>query len=267
MIVVQGIDNTKDFMSSEGILPLFTIESPPKFSYFSSLLNTLVHQVGQLKDTIVNKINHETNLAPLFSVVGEFADIDFTAFKKLEINIVSLFNDAFNTQKSNLKDQFDQQIEEDKQFIYEISALNSLTSQSPVHGQTVIIESRSLSALSNRYGGDSKKVKIAEQMIFESINHIIKSFASKVKSTVIVLPDDSASTGKPVITHRKLEQTIKEKRSTPSQRKDVSFEFNLFLWFGIVLILLVVGGVQLLYSVGSEELPGILSAATHVKKA
>ncbi|KAI5949285.1 hypothetical protein KGF54_005520 [Candida jiufengensis] len=45
-------------------------------------------------------------------------------------------------------------------------------------------------------------------------------------------------------------------------KKDVSVPANLFLWTTIALVLLIVGGIQLLASVGSDPLPGVLDAAT-----
>ncbi|CDK24343.1 unnamed protein product [Kuraishia capsulata CBS 1993] len=51
------------------------------------------------------------------------------------------------------------------------------------------------------------------------------------------------------------------------QKIDYSVEFNLFLWTGVVLTFLFVSGVKLLASCGSEELPGVLVAATVVKKS
>lgn len=53
--------------------------------------------------------------------------------------------------------------------------------------------------------------------------------------------------------------------STCSKR-DVSSQANLLLWTGLGLFLLIVGGIQFLYSVGNENLPGILDAATNPKK-
>jgi hypothetical protein len=45
------------------------------------------------------------------------------------------------------------------------------------------------------------------------------------------------------------------------QKKDVSVETQLFLWTGLGIILTIGAGLSLLYSVGSEPLPGILSVA------
>ncbi|ODV78856.1 uncharacterized protein CANTADRAFT_37194, partial [Suhomyces tanzawaensis NRRL Y-17324] len=49
-------------------------------------------------------------------------------------------------------------------------------------------------------------------------------------------------------------------------KQDISAQANLFLWTTLGLLTLLVGGLQLLYSVGSEALPGVLDAATSSKK-
>ncbi|OWB84614.1 hypothetical protein B5S33_g3263 [[Candida] boidinii] len=50
-------------------------------------------------------------------------------------------------------------------------------------------------------------------------------------------------------------------------KKDVSVEFNLFLWIGIVLTFAFAAGIKLLVSIGEESLPGVLIAATMPKKS
>mmetsp|Transcript_4376 Transcript_4376/g.4815 ORF Transcript_4376/g.4815 Transcript_4376/m.4815 type:complete len:418 (+) Transcript_4376:1570-2823(+) len=50
-------------------------------------------------------------------------------------------------------------------------------------------------------------------------------------------------------------------------KKDVSSEANLLLWTGLTLLILFIGGIKLLYSVGNESLPGVLGAATASKKS
>ncbi|KAI5959807.1 uncharacterized protein KGF55_005039 [Candida pseudojiufengensis] len=45
-------------------------------------------------------------------------------------------------------------------------------------------------------------------------------------------------------------------------KKDVSVPANLFLWTTIALVLLIAGGINLLASVGTDPLPGVLDAAT-----
>ncbi|OWB58313.1 hypothetical protein B5S28_g4332 [[Candida] boidinii] len=50
-------------------------------------------------------------------------------------------------------------------------------------------------------------------------------------------------------------------------KKDVSVEFNLFLWIGIVLTFAFAAGIKLLVSCGEESLPGVLIAATMPKKS
>ncbi|ABN64494.2 predicted protein [Scheffersomyces stipitis CBS 6054] len=47
---------------------------------------------------------------------------------------------------------------------------------------------------------------------------------------------------------------------------DISAEANLFLWSGLALVVFLVGGIQLLFSIGSEPLPGVLDAAILSKK-
>ncbi|CAN3373066.1 hypothetical protein DIURU_005311 [Diutina rugosa] len=64
----------------------------------------------------------------------------------------------------------------------------------------------------------------------------------------------------------------KEKQKTTKwagadcSKKDVSSEANMFLWTGIVLLAFLVAGGKLMYSVGSQPLPGVLQAATNPKK-
>lgn len=50
-------------------------------------------------------------------------------------------------------------------------------------------------------------------------------------------------------------------------RKDVSSSAHLLLWTSVALTAALVGGVKLLVSIGSDPLPGVLDAATTVKKA
>lgn len=50
-------------------------------------------------------------------------------------------------------------------------------------------------------------------------------------------------------------------------QKDVSVEFNLFLWTGVALLAAIVMGSKMLFAMGSEPLPGLLSAATAPKKS
>ncbi|RCK65614.1 hypothetical protein Cantr_01169 [Candida viswanathii] len=49
-------------------------------------------------------------------------------------------------------------------------------------------------------------------------------------------------------------------------KKDVSVEANLFLWTSIALVVLLVGGIKLMFSIGNQPLPGVLDAATIPKK-
>ncbi|KAK6205294.1 uncharacterized protein RJT21DRAFT_14674 [Scheffersomyces amazonensis] len=49
-------------------------------------------------------------------------------------------------------------------------------------------------------------------------------------------------------------------------KKDISAQANLLLWSSLALLLILVGGVQLLISMGNEPLPGVLEAATIPKK-
>lgn len=44
------------------------------------------------------------------------------------------------------------------------------------------------------------------------------------------------------------------------QKKDISVETQLFLWTGIVIVIILVWSLQLLFSIGSDPLPGVLSA-------
>lgn len=44
------------------------------------------------------------------------------------------------------------------------------------------------------------------------------------------------------------------------QKKDVSVETQLFLWTGIVIVIVLAWSLQLLFSIGSDPLPGVLSA-------
>lgn len=44
------------------------------------------------------------------------------------------------------------------------------------------------------------------------------------------------------------------------QKKDVSVPFNIFLVFGIVITFVLAAAVNLMYGVGAEELPSVLSA-------
>lgn len=44
------------------------------------------------------------------------------------------------------------------------------------------------------------------------------------------------------------------------QKKDVSAEFVLFAGFGIFFTAVVVGGIIMLYSMGSQELPSVIGA-------
>ncbi|KAL6451429.1 ERV2 FAD-linked sulfhydryl oxidase ERV2 [Candida maltosa Xu316] len=50
-------------------------------------------------------------------------------------------------------------------------------------------------------------------------------------------------------------------------KKDVSVEANLFLWTSIALVFLLVGGINLMFSIGNQPLPGVLDAATVPKKS
>lgn len=50
-------------------------------------------------------------------------------------------------------------------------------------------------------------------------------------------------------------------------KKDISAQANLLFWTSLAVILLFVGGVNLLYSVGNSPLPGLLDAATSKKSA
>lgn len=50
-------------------------------------------------------------------------------------------------------------------------------------------------------------------------------------------------------------------------KKDVSSEANLLLWTTLALVILIIGGIKLLYNVGNESLPGVLGAATASKKS
>ncbi|ODV87284.1 hypothetical protein CANARDRAFT_194148 [[Candida] arabinofermentans NRRL YB-2248] len=50
------------------------------------------------------------------------------------------------------------------------------------------------------------------------------------------------------------------------QKKDVSVEFNLLFWTTLILTAVFITGIKLLISCGSEELPGVLIAATVASK-
>lgn len=45
-------------------------------------------------------------------------------------------------------------------------------------------------------------------------------------------------------------------------KKDIAAQANLLLWTSVALLITLVGGVKLLYSIDSESLPGVLEAAT-----
>lgn len=49
-------------------------------------------------------------------------------------------------------------------------------------------------------------------------------------------------------------------------KKDVLSEANMFLWTGLVLLGFLIAGGKLMYSVGTQPLPGVLQAATNPKK-
>ncbi|CAN6674163.1 hypothetical protein TRVA0_050S00760 [Trichomonascus vanleenenianus] len=52
------------------------------------------------------------------------------------------------------------------------------------------------------------------------------------------------------------------------EKKDVSVEFQMFFWTGLGILAAIVWGIKLLFSMGSEPLPGVLSAAVvSTKKA
>lgn len=44
------------------------------------------------------------------------------------------------------------------------------------------------------------------------------------------------------------------------QKKDISVPFNMFLVFGIVIVFVLIAAIKLLYSIGDEPLPSVLSA-------
>lgn len=60
---------------------------------------------------------------------------------------------------------------------------------------------------------------------------------------------------------KKLSKTTKWAGSDCS-KKDIAAQANLLLWTSVALLLTLVGGVKLLYSIDSESLPGVLEAAT-----
>lgn len=45
-------------------------------------------------------------------------------------------------------------------------------------------------------------------------------------------------------------------------KKDIAAQANLLLWTSVALLVTLVGGIKLLFSIGSESLPGVLEAAT-----
>ncbi|KAK6454223.1 uncharacterized protein RJT20DRAFT_57056 [Scheffersomyces xylosifermentans] len=49
-------------------------------------------------------------------------------------------------------------------------------------------------------------------------------------------------------------------------KKDISAQANLLLWSGLLLIVFLVGGVQFLFAIGNDPLPGVLDVATLSKK-
>lgn len=65
--------------------------------------------------------------------------------------------------------------------------------------------------------------------------------------------------------NKKLQKTTKWS-GYDCNKKNIAAEANLFLWTGLVLVVLFVGGIKLLMSVGNEPLPGVLDAATIGKK-
>lgn len=50
-------------------------------------------------------------------------------------------------------------------------------------------------------------------------------------------------------------------------KKEISSEANLLFWTGLSLVVFLAGGVKLLYSIGSDPLPGVLDAATTARKS
>ena len=50
------------------------------------------------------------------------------------------------------------------------------------------------------------------------------------------------------------------------QKKDISGPFQLFFWFAVVMVLTVVLGVKLLWSVGQEEIGGVLGSGVSIVK-
>ncbi|KAK6464323.1 hypothetical protein DFJ63DRAFT_333894 [Scheffersomyces coipomensis] len=50
-------------------------------------------------------------------------------------------------------------------------------------------------------------------------------------------------------------------------KQDISAQANLFLWSSVALLAVLIGGIQLLISVGNEPLPGVLDAVAAPKKS
>lgn len=50
-------------------------------------------------------------------------------------------------------------------------------------------------------------------------------------------------------------------------KKEISSEANLLFWTALSLVVFLAGGVKLLYSIGSDPLPGVLDAATTARKS
>lgn len=48
-------------------------------------------------------------------------------------------------------------------------------------------------------------------------------------------------------------------------KRDISSTANLLLWSSLTILIMIVGGIKLLYSIGNEPLPGVLDAASTMK--
>lgn len=116
--------------------------------------------------------------------------------------------------------------------------------------------------LASDFSAFSKRGAVAEKSCFESEDACTLATNSCNKHGKCVKIQSKCWQCACTLTYDKKTSKTTSWAGYDCSKKDIAAQAHLLLWTSVALLVTLVGGVKLLYSIGSESLPGVLQAAT-----
>lgn len=270
MIVVDNVNNDGELLD---VKPSFKIDKAPDGSFFHDFIEQTKQEINELTGKVTELINgvsilshhHDDIQRRDNSAIEESSDPvlqDVSTIKSLQHNIIH--DDGAFVHLKSLKYQDDETYNEGLHAIKK--ALTELIDESRDSQIIVIAVPKNTCTVVQKREKSQDKPKSNAAVLSASTGYKdLETCQEKTNKCSGHGTCQKTHNGKYACACKPSynEETKKTTRwgGNACQKKDVSIEFQMFFWTGLGIVAVLFYGGQLLYSIGSEPLPGVLNTA------